>query len=245
MPAAVRRRRRSRIAPATAECRTSDITLAEFKTLTGKMDAFNPAHERARNSSAARPTSAPTSTQVRRSGHLLTHKESIELFKKLGVKMTPELKSSERGDAVRRLHAGAVRAEDDRRVQGGRRLPRQGLAAVVRQERRAVLDRQRAGVRQAGRLPRRRRSTWPTCRPSPTSSATSAQGINIVGPPIVRAARSRRGRQHRASQLREGREARPVSTSSPGRSSAPASSPTATTASTTRRSTRPSSARAT
>src|SRR4030095_12739462 len=27
------------------------------------------------------------------SGHLLTHKESIELFKKLGVKMTPELKA--------------------------------------------------------------------------------------------------------------------------------------------------------
>ena len=30
------------ITPASAECRTSDITLAEFKTLTGKMDAFNP-----------------------------------------------------------------------------------------------------------------------------------------------------------------------------------------------------------
>src|SRR5262245_57980558 len=29
-------------APASAECRTSEITLAEFKTLKGKMDAFNP-----------------------------------------------------------------------------------------------------------------------------------------------------------------------------------------------------------
>src|SRR5258705_3234537 len=28
--------------PATAECCTSDITLAEFKTLQGKMDGFNP-----------------------------------------------------------------------------------------------------------------------------------------------------------------------------------------------------------
>ena len=27
---------------ASAECRTSDITLAEFKTLQGKMDGFNP-----------------------------------------------------------------------------------------------------------------------------------------------------------------------------------------------------------
>ena len=33
----------SLIAPASGECRTSDITLAEFKTLRGKMDAFNPA----------------------------------------------------------------------------------------------------------------------------------------------------------------------------------------------------------
>ena len=31
------------VTPASAECRTSDITLAEFKTLTGKMDALNPA----------------------------------------------------------------------------------------------------------------------------------------------------------------------------------------------------------
>ena len=32
----------SLLSPATAECRTSDITLAEFKTLRGKMDASNP-----------------------------------------------------------------------------------------------------------------------------------------------------------------------------------------------------------
>ena len=31
------------ITPATAQCCTSDITLAEFKTLQSKMDAFNPA----------------------------------------------------------------------------------------------------------------------------------------------------------------------------------------------------------
>jgi glycerophosphoryl diester phosphodiesterase len=30
------------VTPAAAECRTSDITLAEFKTLRGKMDASNP-----------------------------------------------------------------------------------------------------------------------------------------------------------------------------------------------------------
>lgn len=81
------------ISPASAECRTSDVTLEEFKTLTGKMDAFNPRaqtpQEFVNGTSSFRTDlySGPTS------GHLLTHRESIELFKQLGVKMTPELKS--------------------------------------------------------------------------------------------------------------------------------------------------------
>lgn len=81
------------IAPASAECRTSDLTLAEFKTLRGKMDASNPraltAAEYLRGTASFRTDvySGPSS------GHLLTHKESIALFKRLGVKMTPELKS--------------------------------------------------------------------------------------------------------------------------------------------------------
>lgn len=81
------------ITPARAECRTSDLTLAEFRTLRGKMDAFNPA--------ARTPEEYQGGTEGFRtdlyagptSGHLLTHRESIELFKTLGVKMTPELKS--------------------------------------------------------------------------------------------------------------------------------------------------------
>ncbi len=81
------------VTPAKAECRASDITLAEFKTLRGKMDAFNPAAstpEQYLGGTANWRTdlyAGPTS------GTLLTHAESIELFKRLGVKMTPELKS--------------------------------------------------------------------------------------------------------------------------------------------------------
>jgi glycerophosphoryl diester phosphodiesterase len=78
---------------ATAECRTSDITLAEFKTLRGKMDASNP---RARTVEEYLGGTANFRTDLYAgptSGTLLTHRESIELFKKLGVKMTPELKS--------------------------------------------------------------------------------------------------------------------------------------------------------
>lgn len=81
------------VTPAKAECRTSDITLAEFKTLRGKMDAFNPA---ARTPEQYLGGTANWRTDLYSgpsSGTLMTHAESIELFKQLGVKMTPELKS--------------------------------------------------------------------------------------------------------------------------------------------------------
>lgn len=76
--------------PAQAECRTSDITLAEFKTLRGKMDGYNP--------NATTPEEYLQGTANWRTdlyatdGTLLSHRESIELFQQLGVKFTPELK---------------------------------------------------------------------------------------------------------------------------------------------------------
>ena len=78
---------------ASAECRTSDITLAEFRTLRGKMDASNPKATTAQEFLGGTANwrtdlySGPTS------GTLMTHQESIALFKRLGVKMTPELKA--------------------------------------------------------------------------------------------------------------------------------------------------------
>jgi glycerophosphoryl diester phosphodiesterase len=81
------------VTPAAAECRTSDITLAEFKTLTGKMDGFNPRAKTPEEFMAGTPKFRTDLYAGPTSGHLLTHRESIELFKKLGVKMTPELKS--------------------------------------------------------------------------------------------------------------------------------------------------------
>lgn len=81
------------IAPASAECRTSDITLAEFKTLRGKMDSSNPRATTVADYLGGNPTFRTELYAGPTSGTLLTHKESIELFKKLGVQMTPELKS--------------------------------------------------------------------------------------------------------------------------------------------------------
>lgn len=76
-------------------CCTSDITLAEFKTLEGKMDAANPA---ATTLDEYLDATANWRTDLYSGGNrgtLLSHAESIELFKKLRVGMTPELKSPE------------------------------------------------------------------------------------------------------------------------------------------------------
>jgi glycerophosphoryl diester phosphodiesterase len=81
------------VTPASAECRTSEITLAEFKTLRGKMDAFNPRAKTAAEFLGGTPNFRTDLYAGPSSGHLLSHKESIALFKKLGVKMTPELKA--------------------------------------------------------------------------------------------------------------------------------------------------------
>jgi len=79
------------VLPARAECRTSDITLAEFKSLKGKMDAFNPMATTPEEFVAG---TADWRTDLYASrGTLLSHRESIELFKTLGVKMAPELKT--------------------------------------------------------------------------------------------------------------------------------------------------------
>lgn len=78
--------------PANADCRTSDITLAEFKTLKGKMDAFNP--KAATVAEYLEGTANYRTDLYATRGTLMTHKESIVLFKKLGVKFTPELKSA-------------------------------------------------------------------------------------------------------------------------------------------------------
>jgi glycerophosphoryl diester phosphodiesterase len=75
---------------ASAECRTSDITLAEFKTLKGKMDGFNPNATTVAEFLDGTPNFRTDLYASR--GTLMTHAESIQLFKKLGVKMTPELK---------------------------------------------------------------------------------------------------------------------------------------------------------
>ncbi len=77
---------------ARAECRTSDITLSEFKTLRGKMDAANAQATTVQEYLNGTP-SFRTDLYALAEGTLMTHRESIELIQDLGGKFTPELKS--------------------------------------------------------------------------------------------------------------------------------------------------------
>jgi glycerophosphoryl diester phosphodiesterase len=76
---------------ASAKCCTSDFTLAEFKTLCGKMDGFNP--------KATTPQEFQQGTPAFRTdlyatcGTVLSHKESIRLIDSLGRNFTPEVKT--------------------------------------------------------------------------------------------------------------------------------------------------------
>lgn len=81
------------VRPANARCCTSDITLAEFKTLRGKMDASDPRARTVAEYLGGTPGFRTDLYSGPSSGTLMTHRESIELFKRLGTKMTPELKS--------------------------------------------------------------------------------------------------------------------------------------------------------
>jgi glycerophosphoryl diester phosphodiesterase len=72
-------------------CCASDLTLAQFRTLKGKMDASNP---NAQDAAGFLGGTASFRTDLYNSrGTLLTLRESIALNRKLGVKHTPELKA--------------------------------------------------------------------------------------------------------------------------------------------------------
>ena len=72
-------------------CCTSDLTLTQFKSLKGKMDASNPAATTAEGFLGGTPDFRTNLYTSR--GTLLTLRESIALNRKLGVKHTPELKA--------------------------------------------------------------------------------------------------------------------------------------------------------
>ncbi|MET0378680.1 MAG: glycerophosphodiester phosphodiesterase family protein [Spongiibacteraceae bacterium] len=80
------------------QCCASDLTLAEYKSLSAKMDASNPA---ATTAAGYLSGTASWRTDVYTGrANVLTLKESIALNETLGVKHTPELKSASYQDRV-------------------------------------------------------------------------------------------------------------------------------------------------
>lgn len=76
------------------KCCTSDFTLKEIKTLCAKMDASNDVNaETAEGYAFGGTPDFRTDMYSSECERVLTHVESIELFKGLGAKMTPELKA--------------------------------------------------------------------------------------------------------------------------------------------------------
>ncbi|MDX5377803.1 MAG: glycerophosphodiester phosphodiesterase [Halomonas sp.] len=78
---------------ADIRCCTSDITLAEFRTLRGTMEGANQQARSLEEYMAGTPGWRTDLYATR--GTLMSHADSIALFRELGVKMTPELKAPE------------------------------------------------------------------------------------------------------------------------------------------------------
>jgi glycerophosphoryl diester phosphodiesterase len=79
-------------AKASAECRTSDLTLDEFKSLKPKMDAANSAATTAAEYLGG--TANWRTDLYAGNAHVMTHAESIALIDSLGADFTPELKAA-------------------------------------------------------------------------------------------------------------------------------------------------------
>ncbi len=80
-------------AGATAECRTSELTLEQFRSLTPKMDSSDSTALTAEAFQGG-TASFRTTLYSQQPATLMTHAESIALFRDLGARFTPELKSA-------------------------------------------------------------------------------------------------------------------------------------------------------
>ncbi|MFW2177398.1 MULTISPECIES: glycerophosphodiester phosphodiesterase family protein [unclassified Moraxella] len=78
------------LTPASAKCLTSDITLAEFKTLKAKQDGANPNAKTVEEYLKGTPSFR--TDLYSQNGTLMSLKDALTLFKQMNVKVTPELK---------------------------------------------------------------------------------------------------------------------------------------------------------
>lgn len=175
--------------PAQVQCCTSDITLDEFKMLTGKMDAAN---RMATTPEEYMGGTADWRTDLYATkGTLLTHAESIELFESLGVKMTPELKAPSVPMPFNGLtqEAYAQKLIDEYRMAGVD--PRKVFPQSFNlDDVRYWIDRNPEFGRQAVYLDDRYESQDPPIDPNdpstfdPSMDALARDGVEIIAPPM-------------------------------------------------------------
>lgn len=172
---------------ASAKCCTSDITLTQFKTLKGKMDGANP--QASTVDEYLNGTPDWRTELYRQRGTLLSHQESIALFRQLGVKMTPELKAPQvpmpyQGDYSQQDYARQmIRDYQEAGVSPHRVYPqsfnledvRYWLSATPAFGRQAVyLD-----GRDSSGLDPQNPGTW-----QPDMATLKGYGVNIIAPPL-------------------------------------------------------------
>lgn len=100
-----------RVRAASARCCTSDLTVDEFKSLSGRHDRHDP--DATSVKAWLRAQTEAVVPGYPDQGELMTHAESIDLFQRLGVAMAPELKVPEvempfEGDYSRQDYAQAL-----------------------------------------------------------------------------------------------------------------------------------------
>lgn len=167
--------------PAGARCCTSELTVAEFKSLCGRRDVVDPTA-----TSVADYLAPGTGT----CGTLMTHAESITLFDQLGVAMTPELKAPEDpmspdGEHRRTGYADALIAEyRNAGIDPDRVYPQSFDLADVEHWIAAHPAFGRQAVYLDGRA---RESGFDPARPEdlePTMVELAERGVRIIAPPL-------------------------------------------------------------
>ena len=120
------------------KCCTSDLTLSEFRTLKGKMDASNPLATTAEGFLGGTPNWRTDLYTGR--GTLMTLRESIQLNEKNGVQAYARAQRGRCGaDQSNFRQPSELRAENDQRIHACRHRSEACLGSVVQQRRHFVL----------------------------------------------------------------------------------------------------------
>lgn len=169
---------------ASAKCCTSDITLDEFKSLCGKMDASDPTATTVAEYLGGTPDFRTDLYST--CGTVMTHAESIELIGGLGAKFTPELKSPSvpmpfDGDYTQEAYAQQMIDEYKAAGVPGKNVWAQSfnLDDVL-----YWLDEEPAFGKQAVYLDARVDSPAGYDEAVASMADLAAQGVNIVAPPM-------------------------------------------------------------